>query len=146
MAYIDLEYLGNLTTEGQLSGALHYGGTPTASTGSVAQQYIDGASSYVDSFLGPAGYDVPISSPPDILKEITGYKALEGILIRANRQIDTTLQSRLDHNTGYLIQLQNGAIRLPGITGSVAASPGGSKVYSTSGSVEFWDMLKGSYS
>ncbi|MEQ8959775.1 MAG: DUF1320 family protein [Coleofasciculus sp. C2-GNP5-27] len=135
MSYIDQSFLENLVTPNSLSGAVLYGGTTVATTGSVIGQFISGASSYVDSFLEPAGYDVPLSTVPAAIQEITAWKAWEGLLIRCNTPVPDEVRQQVDHAEGFLLALSEKKIVLPNTGVNTETAPGGYSIGDASGSV-----------
>lgn len=129
-AYIDKEYLENLIGPGELSGCLHYGGTPTSQTGSVVTQFIAASSDYVDSFVENAGYDVPLSTVPANIKLIVSWHVYRSLLLRANRPIPDALEQEIRTGNGYLLELAKGTISLPGVAEDEEGAPQGGSSFS----------------
>jgi hypothetical protein len=122
--YFTQEDFADFIGDGMLSGALLYGGTPTARTGSVVNGFISRSCDYVDSFL-QVSYGVPLVNPPGNIVTIAMNHCKYQILLRTNDTIPAELDREVSAGESYLRALQKGTVLIPGITPNSVGSPQG---------------------
>lgn len=97
-------------------------------TGTALTQAINVASSIVDSALIRAGYAVPASSPPDLVKAATLGQVLP--LLYAGRA-GLRIPANLEPLIGFADLIGTGAMPVPGLSPNAAHSVGGVKFSSS---------------
>lgn len=129
--YISETYISNIMSPGVLSGTLVYGGTTTATTGSVLAQFITGSCGYVDSFLQARGYTLPLSPVPAIVQELAAYKTVERLYQRANKGVPDNITFNIRDSQAELLEMAiaKGILPAPGVAeDNVASAAGGHSV------------------
>jgi len=133
--YFDRAYLEGIMGTGQVSGALVYGGTPTAQTASILSNYIEASSNYCDAFLDAGGYSVPLSPVPDMIKQIAAQHCAKQLLIRSNSPVPASLDQQLVSNEAILLAVRDGRVLIPGFDPSdEGAAAGGHSISNASSS------------
>lgn len=136
MSYIDVDYLERRIGPAVLSGTVSSQNTPSSMTGSVLSDFMEDASSWIDSFLAPY-YDVPLSDPPAVLMGLCADKTYANLCIRANLTVPASVQARIEDSAGYLGEMINQKIKLPNQSTENEKDPAGHFFPSVSGSTKF---------
>ena len=119
---------GNGSSEG-------WGGISPAS-GSLRFEMLSAqASSYVDAFLEPAGYSVPLDSPNDFVKRCAMYRCLVDVMALMNEPISDRIAEMVNRNESILHDIATGKIPVPNTTSSTSTGVGGSVWSAQTGSL-----------
>lgn len=119
-----------------LDAALTYNQTDLAMTASKLQFFIDAQSEYIDSFLRPAGYQVPLLSPPKQIILIATCLVTESLLQHSEQIVPDGIKRQTQQAKTTLLGLQEKTISLEGYdqnpqTGIGGHTPSDPQIYVT---------------
>lgn len=107
-----------------------------ATSGSLRfTQMSEQASSYVDLYLKPAGFAVPLSSVPAIIKQIAIDKFIVSVYVYADLPINDVLLAQVGFNDSVLQKISIGELDLDGPKQDLNTGTGGSLFTSSAGSL-----------
>lgn len=110
-------------------------GEISATSGSLRfTQLSNQACGYVDAFLEPAGYTVPLDSPSHFIKRAALYRCIADVYALANLPVNEQLLETVSRNESVLHDIATGKIPVPGKTQSTSTGTGGHVFTATSGS------------
>lgn len=110
-------------------------GEISATSGSLRfTQMAEQASGYVDAFLEPAGYTVPLTSPSYFVKRAAIYRCIADIYALSDIPINEQIQDTVNRNESLLHDIATGKITIPGTDQNVDTGTGGHVFTATSGS------------
>lgn len=95
------------------------------------QQQADG---YIDAFLEPAGYSVPLSNPNAFIKRASMYRMIADIYALADLPVNEQIMDTINRNDSILHDIATGKIPVPGQTQATDTGTGGHVFTATSGS------------
>lgn len=98
-------------------------------------QLAEQASGYVDAFLEPAGYTVPIAVPSPFIKRCAIFRFIVDVLALANLPINEQLNETASRNESVLHDIATGSIPVPGLAQDVSTGTGGNSFSSSTGSL-----------
>jgi len=106
-----------------------------ATSGSLRfTQLAEQASGYVDAFLEPAGYQVPLNNPTPFIKRAAIYRCIADIYGLADLPVNEHLMETVSRNESLLHDLAIGKIPIPGKTQDLDTGTGGHSFSAASGS------------
>lgn len=127
--YIDRTYLETMFTDTQVTRLLNYGHMTTTVSASIQNakinQLITGSTDIVNSFLVPAGYDLPLASVPASIQMATAYIVIENLFGSCFQPIPESFQNQISQQYGYLNDLKNQKLILTGLSQNTATGTGG---------------------
>lgn len=111
-------------------------GEISATSGSLRfTQLAEQASGYVDAFLEPAGYAVPLASPSHFIKRAAMYRFIVDVYMIADIPVSDTMLEEVRRTESVLHDIATGKIPVPGLDPStISAGAGGHIFTATTGS------------
>ncbi len=137
--YIDRTYVENMLTEAQVASLLSYGdNTDSQAQDDKLDSIIEIATSIVNSFLAPAGYNLPLSTVPAVIKGITFWLTVNQLFAACQQPIPEYMQTQVANSVGMLELLRDKKMILEGLqqdsnTGTGGNTFGGGAVNSGTG-------------
>lgn len=125
MGYATKQIVYFLGSQNAVDQMLLWNNTDIAITGSKFDFFNDSASQYIDSFLRPAGYQVPLASPPTQIQEIAGMLILERLYTHSQQDIPDSIKRQTQAAKATLLGLQDKTISLEGLNQSSTSGIGG---------------------
>lgn len=123
-AYITQDYIKAFLSEPQIDALTSYGENVSGSL--KLNMLISGSSSVIDSFLVPAGYDLPLSSVPDSIQKACCYLVINDLYASAQQPIPDTFSDQISQQYAYLNLLKDKKLILPGLSQNVETGTGAS--------------------
>jgi hypothetical protein len=111
-SYITQEYVKTFLSEPQINTLIGYGENVSGSL--KLDMLISASSDQVDSFLVPAGYDLPLASVPESIKQATAYLVLNNLYTLSQQPIPQQMQDQVSAQYSYLNLLRDKKLILPG--------------------------------
>ncbi len=112
-----------------------FGGISQVSGTLRFSQMAEQSSGYVDAFLEPAGYSVPIPSPSPFIKRCAIYRFIADVYALADLPINDQITEAVDRNESILHDIAVGKIQIPGQTQDTESGTGGNVFSATTGSL-----------
>lgn len=127
-AYINRTYLETFFTEPQISKLLTYGYNSTTVSASLQNakldQLITASSDTIDSFL--VNYDLPLPFTPPALAQACSYLVIKNLFAVSQQPLPEQFEAELQSQFGYLNDIKEQRLNLPGIPQNTASGVGGS--------------------
>lgn len=116
-AYITKTYFETMFSVDQLNALLSYGNiSSTADKNAKIDLIISQSSAIVDSYLAPAGYDLPLSTVPSNIEFITFWIAADSLFSVCAQPLPDSYKDKLGQSYLHLEALRNKQTQLPGLT------------------------------
>lgn len=96
-------------------------------------QMSEQASGYIDAFLEPAGYTIPVATPTAFIKRAAIYRCIADIYALADIPINEQLIETVSRNESLLHDIATGKITSPGDTQDTDTGTGGHTFSSSTG-------------
>jgi len=111
-----------------------FGGISAVSGSLRFTQLANEASDYVDSFLLAGGYDVPLSSPPQLVKRAAIFRFVADVYTMQSIPINDQLLRTIEYNDSVLEQISIGKFKLTNTAEKTTEGVGGHLFSQTTGS------------
>lgn len=126
-AYITKDYVNTFLSEAQVTALLSYGEkTSTTDQNNKINLLIEAASSVIDSFLVPAGYDLPLATVPPVIQKVCFYLVVNDLYATAQQPIPETFANEVTNQYAILNSLKDGKMILDGLSQNTNTGTGGS--------------------
>lgn len=117
------EHFNNIFGKGSNKG---WGGISATSGSLRFEMFAEQASGFVDAFLEPAGYSVPIANPSAFMVRCALYRCVIDVLGAMNIPVSEHYVNTAERNESVLHDIATGKIPIPGIPSSTVTGVGGS--------------------
>lgn len=124
-AYIQRSYVSTFLSSGQVTSLLSYGEkTDTSEQNAKLDLLISGSSSVIDSFLAPAGYNLPLDSVPESIKKACFYLVVNDLYASAQQPIPDTFADQVSQQYAFLNLLKDKKLILDGLVQDIDSGTG----------------------
>lgn len=125
-AYITKAYFETKFSTDQVNALLSQGGiTSTADKNAKIDSIISGSSAIVDSYLAPAGYDLPLATVPENIKYIVFWIAVDELFSLCQQTLPESYREKYGQSYLHLEALRNKQTQLPGLSQNTKTGTGG---------------------
>lgn len=114
-AYIDKTYLETFFSAAQIDKLLEYGENDSSAKQAKVDLLISGSSDMIDSFLYPAGYNLPLETVPNSIKKACCYLVINDLYSSANQPIPETFSDQVSQQYAFLNLLRDKKLSLNGL-------------------------------